>query len=538
MPTSVKNRPGLNHEYIFLMSKSKQYYYDPYAMKSPTGNMLRSVWKMGTTKEKNIKHFATFPVELPLRCIKLGSSEGGCCHKCKTPYVRDLKISKKDVEVDKKALLKKKQDRGILGGDDCGLKKPPIYRETIGWKQDCDCKKALSVPCRVMDPFMGCFDSMTEVLTDNGWKLFDNLLDEDKICSISPRTDEIEFVGFNRRISYQYEGKMYRINGRSIDLLVTPNHMIWAKEYHQTNFSLHRMDEFEYASFYKQNQGICTNSTAIDKHWLELLGFWLGDGYRTKHRICFNLKKQRKEEYIRYLLSKFNIEWKEYNRPDGAKSFRINITNMLRNPELRAILKYMKGKSLTKEIPKFLFNLSSRSIRNFINGYRNADGDKNCIWSSNKKMVDDLQALLLLSGNSGIVIEGDQKPLVRIDNRIIRSDNPCYTLTTHMKGNKLLRAWRNVSVEWYSGMVYDVTLNKNHILYVRRNGKPCWSGNSGTTAVAAEKLKRRWVGVELFPKNRDIAINRIKSFIVGADYMPVEKIAARKKVGFRLSRRC
>lgn len=155
MPTSVKNRPGLNHEYIFLMSKQKSYYYDPFADKSATNNMLRSVWKMGTTKEKNIKHFATFPVELPIRCIKLGTSEKGCCTACGTPYSRKMKEVKKDVKVDKKALLKKKQDRGILGGDDCGLKKPPIYRETVGWKKECDCDTDEVMPCRVLDIFMG-----------------------------------------------------------------------------------------------------------------------------------------------------------------------------------------------------------------------------------------------------------------------------------------------------------------------------------------------------------------------------------------------
>jgi SpoVK/Ycf46/Vps4 family AAA+-type ATPase len=40
--------------------------------------------------------------------------------------------------------------------------------------------------------------------------------------------------------------------------------------------------------------------------------------------------------------------------------------------------------------------------------------------------------------------------------------------------------------EWedYSGTVWDVTV-PNHILYVRRNGKPVWSGNCGKTMVAA-----------------------------------------------------
>ena len=155
MPSSVKDRPGLNHEYIFLMAKAKGYYYDPYAVKSPTGNMLRSVWKMGNKKEKNVQHFATFPVDLPYRCIQIGTSEG-CCSKCGTPYIRKMRENKPEVKVDRKKLLEEKDRKGILGGgDDSGLKKPPIYKETIGWEQNCKCKAVKKVPCTVLDPFFG-----------------------------------------------------------------------------------------------------------------------------------------------------------------------------------------------------------------------------------------------------------------------------------------------------------------------------------------------------------------------------------------------
>jgi DNA modification methylase len=36
---------------------------------------------------------------------------------------------------------------------------------------------------------------------------------------------------------------------------------------------------------------------------------------------------------------------------------------------------------------------------------------------------------------------------------------------------------------------------------------------SGTTAVAAETLGRRWLGIELSPNYTDIAIKRVNAFI-------------------------
>ena len=114
MPESVKDRCTKSHEYIFLLSKSSKYYYDADAIKEPsvdaesfigrrernpnseeykkttlreynvdpniTGKTYpfrnkRSVWSIGTASYKG-SHFAVFPKELPMNCIKAGTREG------------------------------------------------------------------------------------------------------------------------------------------------------------------------------------------------------------------------------------------------------------------------------------------------------------------------------------------------------------------------------------------------------------------------------------------------------------------------------
>ncbi|MDP6771207.1 MAG: site-specific DNA-methyltransferase, partial [Anaerolineales bacterium] len=102
MPESVTDRCTKAHEYIFLLSKSKKYYYDNvaimedavYAGESRGGSTnryeqnnagmdnkeydkknKRSVWKINTQPYKEA-HFAVFPPKLPELCIKAGSSEG------------------------------------------------------------------------------------------------------------------------------------------------------------------------------------------------------------------------------------------------------------------------------------------------------------------------------------------------------------------------------------------------------------------------------------------------------------------------------
>ena len=106
MPESVRDRCTKAHEYIFLFSKNKNYYYDNEAIKEPAkdwgtrdrtqgkyhnpGTGLsphtgltksyekrnkRSVWSV-TKKPYKGAHFATYPAELIEPCILAGSEQG------------------------------------------------------------------------------------------------------------------------------------------------------------------------------------------------------------------------------------------------------------------------------------------------------------------------------------------------------------------------------------------------------------------------------------------------------------------------------
>lgn len=108
MPDSAKDRPGIDHEKIYLLSKSQRYFYDAEAVKVPSagtggGNFsaktqagrrsvigggqvkerqpdtgfrnLRTVWSVPTQAFKGA-HFAPFPTALVEPCIKAASRPG------------------------------------------------------------------------------------------------------------------------------------------------------------------------------------------------------------------------------------------------------------------------------------------------------------------------------------------------------------------------------------------------------------------------------------------------------------------------------
>jgi len=115
MPESVQDRPTRDHEYIFLLSKNKKYYYDADSIREPhtslddlkrrtnkmysdniskggTGEQMlgrnreefyhpkgrnkRTVWTIPTKPYPN-SHFAVFPKDLVSLCVQAGCPEDG-----------------------------------------------------------------------------------------------------------------------------------------------------------------------------------------------------------------------------------------------------------------------------------------------------------------------------------------------------------------------------------------------------------------------------------------------------------------------------
>ncbi len=74
-PESVRDRPTRAHEYLFMFTKSEQYYYDRKAILEPNGRNRRSVWNIHTQGFPGA-HFATFLPKLIEPCILASTRPG------------------------------------------------------------------------------------------------------------------------------------------------------------------------------------------------------------------------------------------------------------------------------------------------------------------------------------------------------------------------------------------------------------------------------------------------------------------------------
>lgn len=195
VPESVENRCTKAHEYIFLLSKNTDYYYDHYAVKEesvypagfmPSGSMVNATKRTNSRDSKTSSenhggsvetlrvdgtrnkrswwdvtsggylcpHFAVYPPKLIEPCILASTSAYGCCAKCGCQYKR---ITQKEGSVVKNA-DNLKRDRTV--GNRNGLGQSTLDGKignavTTGWEKDCYCSTDKVSPCIVLDPFMG-----------------------------------------------------------------------------------------------------------------------------------------------------------------------------------------------------------------------------------------------------------------------------------------------------------------------------------------------------------------------------------------------
>lgn len=177
MPESIRDRPTCAHEHVFMLTKSGRYFYDTYAVRDPFvgntqhdrgdpayGRNLRNVWTI-SSRGFSGAHFAVFPEALALPCIKLATSERGCCPKCGSPWVRLVERNLENRVMHDGEWEDAASTMGITGTDGRGgrlrvgldrkaaAEKSPGY-STLGWREGCECG-CDPVPCTVLDPFSG-----------------------------------------------------------------------------------------------------------------------------------------------------------------------------------------------------------------------------------------------------------------------------------------------------------------------------------------------------------------------------------------------
>lgn len=383
----------------------------------------------------------------------------------------------------------------------------------------------------------GCYDDKTEVLTKDGWKFFKDLSYEDEIATLNPHLGYLEYEYPTDIIVSHYKGKMYKLENRGISLCVTPNHNLYVAKgsnYRGTKGNFKKvLNDFELCNpekyfgmdkRFKKNckwegqypapiykiKGIeydspvslSENNSKLRHYvynelsfniipWLRFLGFYIAEG-------CVSNKKESKRH------DDISVAFNPYDELELVQKLIYDIGfNPIINMERGSarfcnttlgewLLKNCGHMAYNKKVPAFIKRLPPEYIEEFLKYLFIGDGHKtqtaNVLSTTSKQLSDDVQELLLKAGYSfrerirdrrnrfGGYSKKDNHPIIskRISYEINWLQLPDIEIDMYKakKNQKFQEEWID-----YNGCVYCVTV-PNHIIYVRRNGKGVWCGNS------------------------------------------------------------
>ena len=355
------------------------------------------------------------------------------------------------------------------------------------------------------DLVIACYSDDTEVLTNTGWKRIIDVKKGEKIPSMDIMTKEVSLATNISTYINSYQGDMIHFNGRGIDIITTPNHkMVVAKsgghnEYY--SFSLERADSLINKHFRLLNHAIWggnkkekwiipgykpskfhpyKNEVIFNTNdFLSLLGFYIAEGCvvgddKNGYRVCFaQVEKSKGFLPFKQLLEKMNIKYTYIPN----KQFNVYNTQLARYLA-RLIPKYAHNKRIPREIlelhPKHLIHLYEYMML--------GDGCNDRIYVTNSEgLKNDFCELVSKLGWYSTLGVVDSVGKNISCNPKYKIKHKCYFISigkTHIEPRFNHHDKNQVNKILYEGNIVCLTLDKNHIMLVRRNGTTCWSGNT------------------------------------------------------------
>jgi thymidylate synthase ThyX len=354
-----------------------------------------------------------------------------------------------------------------------------------------------------------CYDDVTEVLTRRGWISFS---DVDKSTELAGLTDDGELV-YERPSELQafhFRGDMLAFASSSVDLCVTPNHRMWVFDHNKRSEKTRRWKFIEARemvnSRYKINKTATWRaedraSVVVPAHHtkshqfpeivfsgngvgdlFELLGVWATDGSARDYAgsgqsLYISQRKSHVIKRVHELCRKLGLRF-----TDDAQGIRIDNARML-----RFAVGWFGRLKPDRRVPSAIRESSASQIRRFLRGVELGDGNKHgsnghvVVYTVSTEWAGDLQELYLKSGMAANVRSVGARTR-RFPSGRVSDCKPSFVVSVygqkrsvHLLNRKSARRFGEKVA--YDGVVYCATVPTGR-LYVRRNGKACWSGNS------------------------------------------------------------
>ena len=347
-------------------------------------------------------------------------------------------------------------------------------------------------------PWPNCYSLDTEILTETGWRYIDLVTTNDRVYSRDSKgvASFCEVIGTTRHPADQ----LVHFQGKSIDLLVTPNHtMILEDKLGRP----HTLPAIEFVDKVVTYRYIPLTSLSLQegpdyvygipvRAYLRFLGWYISEGNANYPRnvtqqegfvgttSSFSIAQSPIANPEKYAILKRDILACGFTCTETESGFTVHAKTMpedIKN-ELRCL-----GKSYTKRIPRHVFKCKQEDLRELLDTLILGDGTtskkngQQAYFTSSKQLADDVQELCQYVGLRGTIT---LLPRAGTGSTII-SRVDMYSVSINTK-SLIQVAKLQRSLVPYAGDVACVETSPNHTLYVRRNGKALWCGNCSNVA--------------------------------------------------------
>ena len=339
-----------------------------------------------------------------------------------------------------------------------------------------------------------CYDDKSEVYTSNGWKPFADVNEHDHILTLNPDTLDLEYTDYKMKFASWYEGEMTHFHNRSYSQLVTPDHEVLCLNKNSREPIFKRITARKCGKsqpVYRSSRwnGKYINSIQIGSlnvdfcRFCEFMGYWLSDG-SLGHKWEVGIAQQDiHREAIFDCISalgmrpRYNGGKVEFNSEDWYK--------------------YLEpfGKCADKFVPAEIKEATPEQIKVFLDAFISCDGyirppksfvgshgnmceskeSERTYFTTSKRLADDIGELILKIGERPsfkLNKAAGRKQRFHNGEYIINYD--CWIIS---ECRSVTATQYNKDVVNYKGWVYDLVLEKNATMYIRREGKCFWGSN-------------------------------------------------------------
>ena len=364
----------------------------------------------------------------------------------------------------------------------------------------------------------GCYSADTEVLTNHGWKLHQDIEPLDMIACYDTKACCLYWDNYTKKWEYDYAGEVIHIKHKACEALITPNHKVFTTNHGRIIAeALSRAPQKPYKLPY--------NTPLKHKHcgrrqlrfqlqtgekWLRLepflkfIGYFISEGSigagtdyslidltqtvgqtLDNMRECLNQlgfpyketirQRQQGRKECHHLLirydagekGRFNQYRKDKNRKFGRNTLQVHL--------LARWLEDNCGKGVAnKRIPDFIWDLPRSQLKILLDALIEGDGHQYEAGHANyttisKQLADDVQRLAMLVGLGSQLTSRYRGDNTKLQHELLISKPSRKTIT--------INARDNIEKIDYKGKVYCLTVPTGYYV-TRRNGRVAILGNS------------------------------------------------------------